>query len=245
VTRIALATLAVALGHALAFGAYLGLINTPDSNALMLVLSALLLAGGALIAVLTSVLAARALQAGPRAWLGWPAALRLLPSAFLVIAVAGLFCWLAGGVEAWWTSRAGEVDATAIAVGGVTDTAWLHGLVRWTVALVQWVLVPCWIAAGLAWAVAYGVRDVLSGKWLVAGLSLRTLLTALVAVVVLVWLPWRTVYWRPAAITSPQVEMAFTAVKLALLYLAANLAWVAVLDAAARSTRGILRTPLK
>src|SRR5690606_24967721 len=177
-----------------------------------LVLSALLLTGGLLVVLLTSVLAARALHGGPRAWLGWGAAARLLPAAVLVVCVAGVLCWLAGSFEAWWMSRAGEVDATAIAVGDVTDTAWLHALVRWIVALVQWVLVPCWIASGLAWAVAYGFRDVLSGKWLVAGLTLRTLLTALAAVVLLVWLPWRAVYWRPA-VTSTQVEMAFTAVK--------------------------------
>lgn len=234
--RLVVTTLAVSAGHALAFAAYLGLINTPDANVLMLALSSLLVVGGLGVVLLTSVLAARALQEGLHTWLGWRTALRLLPGALLTVAIAGLLCWLAGSFEAWWVSRAGEVDATAIAIGDITDTAWLHGIVRWTVAFVQWVLVPCWIASGLAWGVAYGIRHVLSVKWLVAGPTPRTLLTALVVVILLVWLPWQAVYWRPA-ITSSQVEMAFTAVKLGLLFLAFNLAWVVVLDAAARSTR--------
>lgn len=229
------ATFALAVGHALAGAAYLGLINTPEANQPMLGLSLLLLVVGVVLALLTSLQAVRTLAAEAPPWrVG--GALRLVPAAFVAVVVAGLLCWLAGAFEQWWLSHAGEVDATAIAVGDVTNTAWLHAAVRWIVAFVQWVLVPCWAAAGLTWAVAYGTRHVLSLKWLVAGLAPRLVLTALVAVALLVWLPWQAAYWRPA-VQSTTLEMAVMGVKLGLLYLSAQLAWALVLDAAARRTR--------
>jgi hypothetical protein len=237
VSRLVTVTAWLAMGHALVGAAYVGLINTPDANVLMLMLSALLVVVGLVVVVLTSVTAARALHADEAPWRGWRSALRMLPPVLAAVTVVGLLCWLAGAFEAWWMARAGEIDAAAIAAGDVTHTGWLHTAVRWLVAVVQWVLVPCWLAASLAWAAAYGMRHVLSFKWLIAGLSPRVVLVALVSVVVLVWLPWRAVYWRPAAITSGTVEMAFTGLKLAALFVMANLAWVLVLDASAKVVR--------
>lgn len=230
-------TLWLMLGHALVGAAYVGLINTPDSNVLMLMTSAALLTAGGAALVLTSVTAARALYTGEAPWRGWRAAFAMLPSALVAVVVVGLVCWLAGAAEAWWMSRAGEIDAAAIAAGDVTQTGWLHGAVRWLVALVQWVLVPCWLAASLVWATSYGTRHVLSLKWLLAGLAPRVLLVALVATVGLVWLPWRAVYWRPAAIDVETLELAFSGLKLLGIYTAGNLAWALVLDAAAKTAR--------
>lgn len=225
------------IGHALAGAAYVGLINTPDSNLLMLGLSAALVTAGGAVLVLTSVTAARALQTGEAPWRGWRAAFAMLPAALVALVVVGALCWLAGAVEARWMARTGEIDAAAIAAGDVTQTGWLHGAVRWLVALVQWVLVPCWLAASLVWAASYGTRHALSLKWLLAGLTPRVPLVALFAAVVLVWLPWRAVYWRPAAIGSGTLELAFTGLKLFGIYAAANLAWALVLDAAAKAVR--------
>lgn len=235
--RLVTITLWLMAGHALAGTAALGLINTPDSNVLMLVASAALVAAGAAALVLTSVTAARALQAGEAPWRGWRAACAMLPAALVALVVVGALCWLAGAAEAWWMSRAGEIDAAAIAAGDVTQTRWLHGAVRWLVAIAQWVLVPCWLAASLAWAASYGTRHVLSLKWLIAGLAPRLLLAALLAVVVLVWLPWRAVYWRPTALAGGAFELAFTGLKLLGIYAAANLAWALTLEAAARTVR--------
>jgi hypothetical protein len=161
----------------------------------------------------------------------------MLPAVMVSVAVGGSLCWLAGWAGDAWTARAGEVDAAAIAAGDVTNTAWLHATVRWAVTLVQWVVVPVWLATSLVWATAYGTRHALTMKWLVAGLTPRVLLVALVAVAVLVWMPWRAVYWRPESLTSTTVEMAFAGTKLLGLYAAANLAWALVLDAAARGVR--------
>lgn len=237
-SRVATITLWLMLGHAIVAAAYVGLINTPDSNVLMLVVSVSLVIVGAVVVVGTSVTAARALQTGQAPWRGWRAAFGMVPAALVALVVVGALCWLAGAAEAWWMSRTGEIDAAAIAAGDVTQTAWLHGAVRWIVAIVQWVLVPCWLAASLVWAASYGSRHVLSLKWLLAGLAPRVLLVALVAVVVLVWLPWRAVYWQPpSTIGSGPLELPLTGVKLLGIYAAANLAWALVLDAAAKEVR--------
>lgn len=233
---IVTATLWLMLGHALAGSAYLSLIHTPESNVLMLAVSLTLVLFGLTLLVWTSASAARALHAGSAPWHGWRGVMSSLPSVLVAVLVVGLLCWLAGTLGDAWSARAGEVDAVAIAAGDVTRTAWLHAAVRWAVVLVQWVVVPVWLAASLVWAAAYGSRHVFSMKWLIAGLTLRTLVVAVCAVL-LVWVPWRFVYWRPTGVSSTTLELAFTGIKLTGVYAAANLAWALVLDAAARAVR--------
>ena len=225
-TSLVRTTLWLMFGHALAGAAYLALIYTPESNVLMLAVSVALVLLGVAALVWTSTSAALALHTGGAPWRGGRRVSSMLPGVVL-----------AGALGDAWVARAGEVDAAAIAAGDVTRTAWLHTTVRWAVALVQWAVVPVWLAASLAWAAAYGSRHVVSMKWLLVGLTPRVLLVALGAVALLVWLPWRALYWRPASLSSTTLEMAFSGIKLLGLYAAANLAWALVLDAAARAVR--------
>ncbi len=235
-TQVAFVLLWVLVGHGMAAAAWFGLINTPESNILMLAVSASLVVVGALVLLWTSASAARALVVSRPPWRGLSVVTAMLPGALLGVLVVGVLCGLAGWFEGWWTAHAGQVDAAAIAAGDVTDTAWLHEAVRWTVALVQWVLVPTWLATSLAWAAAYGTRHVASMKWLLVGLHPRVVVVALVAVVMLVWLPWQGVYWRPASLRT-SLEPAFIVLKLGTLYVAANLAWVLVLAETVRLVR--------
>jgi hypothetical protein len=237
VRQLALVIAWLVAGHVLAGGAYVALINTPESNALMLTQSAVLVLAGLLLLVLTSTSAGLALQRGLPPWRTLRPSLRLLPVVLVAVLVIGVICAGAGWLERWWVARSGEVDAALIAAGDITRTGWLHTTVEWLVALVQWVLVPVWLAASLVWASAYGARHVLSFKWLVAALRPRALLVALAAVVILVWLPWSGVYWRPAAVQPGTLELIFTGVKLLTVGVLANIAWALVLDEAARPHR--------
>ncbi|MBA2354867.1 MAG: hypothetical protein H0V80_09390 [Acidobacteria bacterium] len=210
---------------------------TPESNLLMLLLSVALVVVAAVAAMLSSSSAAWGLVHGRSPWHALRPSLRMLPLLLVALVVIGLLCGGAGWFEQWWLRRAGEVDAALIAAGDVTRTRWLHASVRWCVALVQWVLVPAWLASSLTWAAAYGGREMVSLKWLTAGLDWRLLLVTLAGVIVLVWLPWGAVYWRPRTLPASTIEVAFTAIKLGIIYLATHLAWTLALWTAARSVQ--------
>lgn len=219
---------------ALAGAALVGLLYTPESNLLMLSASALLVLLAGLLLLLSSASAAHGLVRGQAPWSSVATAARHLPLIVLVVTVLGLVCGAAGWFEAWWASRAGEIDAAAIAAGDITDTAWMHSAVHWSVVLVQWVLVPAWLATALAWIAGYERRDVVTLKWLTAGLHWRVLAVTSVAVALLVWLPWQYVYWRPRELPTSAIEVGFTGAKLLSIYLLSQVAWAATLWTAAR-----------
>lgn len=231
VLRIALWIGAV---DALAGVVLLGFLYTPESNVLMLGVSALLLLMAILLLLLSSAAAAHGLVRGLAPWTSVGAAARHLPLILVVVAVLGMLCGGAGWFESWWMSRAGEFDAAAIAEGDVTRTGWVHSAVHWIVVLVQWVLVPAWLATALAWIAGYERRDVLTLKWLTAGLDWRVLFVTILGVALLVWMPWRYVYWRPRALPASATEVAFAGAKLLVIYLLSQIAWAATLWTAAR-----------
>jgi len=214
--------------------ALLAFLYTPESNVLMLVASALLVLIAGVLLMLSSASAAHSLVRGGAPWTSVGATARHLPLILVVLVVLGVLCGGAGWFETWWMARAGEFDAAAIAAGDVTRTGWVHTAVHWIVVLVQWVLVPAWLATALAWIAGYERRDVLTLKWLTAGLEWRLLLITIIAVALLVWLPWRYVYWRPTGLPASTLEPVFAGSKLLLVYLLSQLAWAATLWTAAR-----------
>ena len=220
---------------ALAGAALLGFLYTPEANVLMLVASALLVLLGALLLVVSSASAAHGLVHRHAPWKSVGAAMGRLPLVVFALVVLGVLCGGAGWFERWWMANAGQVDAAAIAAGDITRTGWLHTAVHWIVVLIQWVLVPAWLATALAWAAGYERRDVLTLKWLTAGLHWRLVLITLVAVVALVWVPWRWVYWRPTSIPASTTEVIFTGLKLVTIYALSQVAWALSLHTAAQA----------
>lgn len=220
---------------ALAGAALIAFLYTPESNLLMLGASALLVLLAAVLLVLSSASAAHGLVHHRAPWTSLGAGARRLPVLLFALVVLGVICGSAGWFERWWMANAGQVDAAAIAAGDVTRTGWLHTAVHWIVVLIQWVLVPAWLAACLAWVAGYETRDVLTLKWLTAGLHWRLVLVTLLAVVLLVWMPWRWVYWRPKAVPVSTVEVAFTILKLVVIYALSQVAWALSLYTAARA----------
>lgn len=224
----------VSIVHGLAGLAILGFLYTPESNVLMLGVSALLIVVAGALLLLASSSAAHALVHERRPWSSVASAARRLLVIAVAVLVVGVICGSAGWFETWWMARAGQFDAAAIAAGDITRTGWVHSTVHWLVIVIQWVLVPAWFATALAWSAGYERRDVMTLKWLTAGLDWRLLVATAVGVVLLVWLPWRYVYWRPRGLPATTVEVVFTGIKLVTLYLLSQVAWAFVLWMAAR-----------
>jgi hypothetical protein len=156
--------------------------------------------------------------------------------AWLILVPIGLFAatwWLTGAAAAWHARASGQIDAWIIARTGWTRTAGLHTAVGWMVAFVRW-------AAGLSLAAALTsalARDGLNGlrrRWVPRGLRPRALAITAAALVAGVWWPWQAAYWRPGFLPPNWAQPAFAAVKLAVLFVVAHVAWAVVLRAAAR-----------
>lgn len=224
----------IGIVDALAGAALLGFLYTPESNVLMLALSVLLVVLAAGLLLVSSTSAAHGLVHRQPPWASVGAAARHLPLVVVVLVVLGVICGGAGFFESWWMARGGEFDAAAIAAGDITRTGWVHSAVHWIVVLIQWVLVPAWFATALAWIAGYDRRDVLTMKWLTAGLDWRLLVVTLLGVAVFVWLPWHYVYWRPRALPASTIEAVFIGAKLAAMYMLSQVAWALSLWTAAR-----------
>lgn len=229
--RTVLAWLVV--GHAVVGGLYWLLLQVPESNAWMLLASALVvLAAVFLFGVIESVAALGLTSDTPM-----KTAVRLgLRRAWLVIfpvAVAGCIWLVTGSASEWLTGNAGRIDAWLIAKTGWTRTSGLHSALDWVVTFVRYGVGASLGAALLAALVSRGLPG-LGSDWWRKGLSWKRLVAVSLALLAGFWLPWQAVYWRPASLPSTWIEPAFAAVKLGVLYAVANVAWALVLRRAAR-----------
>lgn len=236
--RVARVTVWLLTGHGLLAAIYWGLLNVPESSVAMLLVSALLLAAlgaGAAGVEGHAVL----LLAGDTPW---RARLRRLGPAFLAF-VAALAIWL---VFAWvyrWTgavheARRGEIDAWLIARFDWTETAGLHRAIGVARAFVRDVLGVSLASGALVAGTLGGAAGLVSagpgagpggGRWLRQALGWRRLLVVALAVVVLIWLPWQAVSWRPVSLPPTMAQPIFAAVKLGVLAVLAHLGWTLIL----------------
>jgi hypothetical protein len=224
VRRLVLQAAVVELGAVAAAGLFWGLVNIPESNALALTASttlALLLPLVVAI-VLGLAIALGSGRTGREALSFANRGVRGFAAGLLVLAV---LWWLTSSLDAWWLKHTGEVDALFLRYGGTAKTAWLHTGMRWLLWL------ACW-APGLA-AIVGATGATARRTSLLAGLgrvaSVRGLGGPLVAILALRAL-WTLVYWRPAGLPDDSAELAFTAVKLMLLFEVASAVTVASLQ---------------
>lgn len=185
----------LALGGAVTAALYWAFLNTPESNALMLGLSAMLMLGtliGAAVTVTTAMHLARgssvrgALVSGPRGML-WFAV------AFAPLAIA----WIAiGRVDQWLDAHSGEINAWFIAQFGWADISPLIVAERWTSRWLRWAVLP--VSALSLLAMLLASERVPRTAWLRRGFHWRTILVATLVFVLLFALPWQLTAWRPS-----------------------------------------------
>ncbi len=220
------ASAVLAVGYAAAGALFWGLLNVPESNAVALALSAvLILLVAATVGATTALAAAVALDAGHRAVVR--RVMASLPAFAVGLAIFVLLWWTSGTAEAWWSVHAGEVDAVIISRTGVTRTALLHQSVVWLLWFVRWVVGLSVIAALVVAAIDRGPAALVTGLWL----ALRgvPLLAATMGALVISQGIWASVYWAPGPLPANWAEPLFVGTKLAVLYALAALVAAAVL----------------
>lgn len=222
------------VGHAAAAGLFWALINVPESNVAMLLLSVALVV---LIVVALSWTETAALMAWtPDVPFGRATRLGLaaLPAFLAGLAVFALCWWATARADAWHTAYAGEIDAWWMARTGSASTAWIHSGIAILLSLARYVLGVSLAIAALSAAALRGARGLRSIAWVRAGVSPRLLGPIGLAMVGLILLPLKAVAWRPASIPPTAAEAMFVAAKLGLLYVIINAGWALVLRAGAR-----------
>lgn len=219
-------SVAAALGVGVLFAAalYWGLLNTPESNAMMLALSALLvltIVAATAVTVTTAVFAARgtplrdALAAAPRAT-GWFAV------AFAPLVLAWIAIWR---FDAWMIQHSGELGAWFIAQFGWADISRLFQAELWISRWLRWAALPVACLSLLAALIA--PEPATRFAWVRRALHWRTLLFATLVFVLLFALPWQLTAWRPQ-LPATWVQPFVAALRLGVVFVLA-LAGVAVL----------------
>lgn len=215
--RLAGVTTWLVLGQAAVGALYWVFLNTPESNALMLAASALLvgamtlaagIAVGAAIRTSASADLARAVQGAP----------------WIVVAAVPLAAvwWGVGRADQWIAAHSGEIAAWFIATMGLSDVSWLMRGLAWLSLWLRAIVAP--LLAVSLFAALLGVGRFALGRtgWIRQALRWRTLVAATIAYALLIALPMRAAYWRPTGLPPTWVEPALAGVRLLVIGLVAS-----------------------
>jgi hypothetical protein len=224
--RVALTTMALAIGALAAIGLFWALINVPESNVLALALSALLIVLMAVVAAVTAsgaAVLAQNLPAGEtRGRL-----VKAIVSFAIGVGVVGIIWLVTSFFDNWWLAHRGEIDAIFLRNFGLTRTAPLHRDAEWATWLIRWGVGLSLIAGLLTMSVRYRSLAVFSGIRL--GLRAAPLAAAVAGVILVSQALGRLVYWRPQNLPPTWVQPAFAGAKLVVLFVLASLIAAAVL----------------
>jgi hypothetical protein len=182
------------LGALVVFGLYWLLLNTPESNALALISSAILVV---LIIASAALFVNTALGLAAGAPLAASAAAAARGVHWVVVAAvpALLLWWTIVRADRWILDHASQINAWFIARYGWSDISSLFRAEVWVSRWLRWSLIPL-IALALAGALLDGGVAGVAGRWRRA-LGFRSLAIAVLAFIVLVALPLPLITWRP------------------------------------------------
>ena len=229
-TRSLLTGLLLAVvGAAATGGVFWLLLNVPESNALALLLSAVLVLLLALFAGYTTSVVLAAAD-GVTVAEATTRGVRGLPGFLLGLVVFCALWLLTTSIESQWTLHAGEIDALFLRYAGTANSRWLHTSISWLLWLVRW---------GVGLAVICGVTTSRVKRQSVGrgfGLASSPLpLGATVAGLLVGYGLWSLAYWRPNGLPANTMELLFVSIKLSALSLLGALIVVLVLHVFART----------
>jgi hypothetical protein len=222
--RLALASLWILIGGAIAGGLYWGFLITPVSTVLALITSALLAiavlamigvtANGA-IAILTSGFSMTGLRRA-LASVG-----SIIPAGLIVL----VLWWLSSRAELSAAQNSGPINAWFIARFGWDDVSGLFTTIRYVAMWFRWVLGAVLALSVMTLMLESGWSAMVTPAWITRALRPRVLLIATLSLVILIALPWRyLVPWRPEGLPATSIEMVFIVTKLAVAAILAALA---------------------
>jgi hypothetical protein len=213
IRRLALITGWLLLGHAALGGLYWALLVVPESSAWMLALSTVLAAG--------ILVGASGLYTG--ALLAWDAQRRVLPAfvsgfrrsywAIPAAVILVAFWWMGARLQDWHAGARGPIDAWLMAKLGWATAPLLHALLNAIVIAIRWIVGIALALGVLAAGAALGSAGVIGTGWIKRSLDPRTLVLIAAIEIVLVFVPWRYLSWRPRGLPV-RVEAVFVSLKL-------------------------------
>jgi hypothetical protein len=186
----------LAAGAALVGGLYWAFLNTPESNATTLTLSAALMV--AVVAVTALMVTGAVLTChGSTLRDSLRAGRRGIPY-FLIAIVPALVLWWAVLLADAWTSRhGGEISAWFIARFGWADIEPLFTAATWISRWLRYAVAPVITVALLSAMLRDGLRGLRTAGWLRRIVRWRTLAVATLVFIALFALPWQLTAWRP------------------------------------------------
>ena len=188
------------------------LLNTPETNALTLSASAMLLLALLVLSAIvvnTAVLMSRGSALGAAVGRG----ARGTPWFIAVLVPLGVAWWAITAADTWVSSHAGEINAWFIARFGWADISRLLQAAAWFLRWLGWVVAPLAALSLLAALLDHGASGVTRDGWLRRAWHWRTLLVATVIFAGLIVAPWQIAEWRPA-LPATWVEPTVAALRL-------------------------------
>jgi len=194
--RLAGVAVWLAIGAAILSGLYWLFLNTPESNATTLTVSALLVVAMVLVAAVwvnAGILIAAGTPAKTAVGGGARGVLWFVLAALLVAAA----WWLFVRANGWVSEHQGEISAWFIARFGWSNVEPLFQVQTWINRWLRWLVVPLVALSLLAALLRAGWRALGSSAWIRRALHWRTLAVASLVFIVLWALPWQLTTWKP------------------------------------------------
>ena len=186
----------LAVGGGVLATSYWLFLNIPESNALVLSASAILVVAMIVVAAITingALLLANggdSLSSLRRAAVGIPA--------FLIAALPVLIVWVAVlMVDRWIVQHSGEISAWFIARFGWSKIEPLFVAQQWLSRWIRWLVAPLAAFRLLSMLLENGVRSITHGGWVRRAWHWRTLAIGTAVFLRMLVSPWRLTLWRP------------------------------------------------
>ncbi len=229
--RVALITAWLIAGQLFVGALYWRFLATPESNTMMLLISAALVLAMVLVAGVTlgsAILTSASLSINRAVW-GAP---------WIIVAVvpALVVWWLVSRADAWLAAQSGEVAAWFIARLGWADVSWIMRALDYVSLWLRAVVAPLLVIALFGALLVRGRAALAQLRWIGRALRPSTLVVSTLAFALLIALPWQLAYWQPPGLPDTWMQPAAASVRLLAIALLFTVGWAIMIAMVADRT---------